>query len=130
MGRQHIRGDAIEVRQQKTGTRLLIPIHPKLRAELDAAKNEHLTFITTAYGAAFSVAGFGNWFSAAARDAGLRNRSLHGLRKSAARRLAEAGCSSKQIAAVTGHASLREVERYTSAADQERLARDAVGRLT
>ncbi|MEQ1609447.1 MAG: tyrosine-type recombinase/integrase [Hyphomonadaceae bacterium] len=59
----------------------------------------------------------------------LRSRSIHGLRKSAARRLAEAGCSAKQIAAVTGHASLREVERYTSAADQERLARDAVGKL-
>jgi hypothetical protein len=33
------------------------------------------------------------------------------------------------IAAVAGHASLREVERYTLAADQERLARDAVGKL-
>ncbi|RYG87342.1 MAG: site-specific integrase, partial [Alphaproteobacteria bacterium] len=63
--------------------------------------------------------------SDAAHAANLADRSLHGLRKSAARRLAEAGCSAKQIAAVTGHASLREVERYTLAADQERLARDA-----
>ena len=63
------------------------------------------------------------------RGAGLADRSLHGLRKSAARRLAEAGCSAKQIAAVTDHASLREVERYTLAADQERLARDAVNKL-
>lgn len=47
-----------------------------------------------------------------------------------AQRLAEAGCSAKQIAAVTGHASLREVERYTLAADQERLARDAVDKLS
>jgi integrase len=50
----------------------------------------------------------------------------HGLRKAAARRLAEAGCSSKQIAAITGHKSLAEIERYTRAADQERLAVEAV----
>ncbi len=129
MGRQHIRKGAIEVRQQKTGARLLIPIHPKLDAELKANSNKHLTFLVTEWGAAFSVAGFGNWFSDAARKAGLENRSLHGLRKSAARRLAEAGCSLKQIAAITGHVSLREVERYTAAADQERLAREAMKRL-
>jgi integrase len=53
------------------------------------------------------------------------------LRKAAARRLAEAGCSANVIAAVTGHKSLREVARYTAAADQLRLARqgiDAMGR--
>ncbi len=130
MGRQHVRNDAIEVRQQKTGARLLIPIHPKLSKELKASNKSHLTFLVTNYGASFSVAGFGNWFSNASRQAGLKNRSLHGLRKSAARRLAEAGCTSKQIAAVTGHASLREVERYTAAADQERLAREALKKLS
>jgi hypothetical protein len=49
-----------------------------------------------------------------------------GLRKSAAVRLMEAGCSSKEVAAITGHASLREIERYTKAAEQEKLARQAV----
>lgn len=37
-------------------------------------------------------------------------------------RQAEAGCSAHQIAAITGHRTLSEVERYTRAADQERLA--------
>jgi hypothetical protein len=32
------------------------------------------------------------------------------------------------IAAISGHASLREVERYTKAADQARLARAAMER--
>jgi len=50
----------------------------------------------------------------------LRNCSAHGLRKAAARRLAEAGCTEHEIAAITGHASLREVQRYTKAADQKR----------
>ncbi|MFX6357469.1 tyrosine-type recombinase/integrase, partial [Acinetobacter baumannii] len=52
----------------------------------------------------------------------------HGLRKAAARRLAEAGCSASEIAAITGHKTLAEVERYTRAADQERLARQAIQR--
>ena len=55
---------------------------------------------------------------------------LHGLRKAAARRLAEAGCTPHQVAAVTGHTSLSEVERYARAADQEKLARDAVRKQT
>jgi site-specific recombinase XerD len=40
------------------------------------------------------------------------------LRKATARRLAEIGCTAHQIAAVTGHASLSEVQRYTKAADR------------
>jgi hypothetical protein len=33
-----------------------------------------------------------------------------------------------EIAAVSGHASLKEVERYTKAADQTRLAQAAMAR--
>jgi len=43
--------------------------------------------------------------------------------------LADAGCTTKQIQAITGHATMREVERYTKAADQEKLAREALARL-
>ena len=47
----------------------------------------------------------------------------------AARLLAEAGCSANEIAAITGHASLEEVARYTKAAEQKRLAQSAIDRL-
>ena len=40
----------------------------------------------------------------------------------ACRRLAEAGCSASVIAAISGHATLREVSRYAAAAEQVRLA--------
>jgi integrase len=49
--------------------------------------------------------------------------SFHGLRKAACRRLAEAGCSVNEIAAISGHATLREVQRYTQAVDQERMTK-------
>ena len=52
--------------------------------------------------------------------------SSHGLRKAAARRLAEAGCTEKQIAAVTGHTTLKEVARYTKMANQAGLAQAAL----
>jgi len=67
--------------------------------------------------------------SDAIRAAGLPPRCVpHGLRKAAARRLAEAGCSASEIMAITGHKTLAEVERYTRAAEQERLARRAIKR--
>lgn len=46
-----------------------------------------------------------------------------------ARRLAEAGCSTHEIAAITGHASLKEVARCTEAADRKRLAQSAMAKI-
>ncbi len=130
MGWQHVRVDTIRVSQSKTGAQLVIPMHPELKAVLDRLPKEHLTFLTTQYGKPFkNAAAFGNRFRQWCNAAGLPNRSAHGLRKSAAVRLVEAGCSSKEVAAITGHASLREIERYTKAAEQEKLARAAIARL-
>jgi hypothetical protein len=50
------------------------------------------------------------------------------LRKARIRRLAERGAITKEIASVSGHKTLKEVERYTEAADQARLARAAMAR--
>jgi integrase len=122
-------GDAIRVAQQKTAVKLSIPIHQSLNHLLAMAKRNSTTIVATAYGKPFSVKGFGNMVSTAIRDAGLPARCKpHGLRKAAARRLAEAGCSASEIMAITGHKTLAEVERYTRAAEQERLARQAIKR--
>jgi integrase len=48
MGRQHVRGDMIAVRQQKTSKPLMIPIGSELRAAIEAMPADRLTFITTA----------------------------------------------------------------------------------
>ena len=44
--------------------------------------------------------------------------------------LAEAGCTTREIMAVLGHDTLSEVERYTRDAEQVRLARSAMNKLT
>jgi integrase len=88
-----------------------------------------MAFLVTGAGKPFTAAAFGAWFRKCCHEAGLpKNCAFHGLRKAACRRLAEAGCSANEIAAISGHASLREVERYTKAADQERMARNALAR--
>jgi integrase len=126
MGPQHVRDGAIHVRQGKTGATLVIPIHPSLQMVLDATPCKNLTFLTGRGGRPFN----GNDFTMRMRrwcdEAGLPECSPHGLRKAAARRLAEAGASVHQIAAITGHRSLKEVARYTQGADQVRLAREAI----
>jgi integrase len=105
-------------------------VHPELKSVLDTLPKDGLTVLTTQYGNAFKDgASFGNQFRLWCNEAGLPKRSAHGLRKSAAVRLVEAGCSTKEVQAITGHASLREIERYTKAAEQEKLARQAIARL-
>src|SRR5262245_3058131 len=87
-----------------------------------------MVFLLTERGQAFTPHSFSQWFLKACERAGLSGLSLHGLRKAACRRMAEAGCSASEIAAVSGHASLREVERYTRAADRVQLAASAMAR--
>lgn len=122
---------AIRVRQKKTGTELVIPVLPELAAELSARRGEHLVFLTTAYGKPFSVKGFQQWFARRAKEAtGNPACTAHGLRKSCAYRLADAGATPFMIQAITGHKTLSEVQRYTAGRDQVRLAQSALALLT
>lgn len=132
MGPKDVKGTSIEVTQQKTGVKLNIPIHPALQKELTAWQGSTAgTFLATGFGKSFSANGFYNNFSDWCQEAGLpKGCSPHGLRKAAARRLAEAGCTSHQIAAVTGHKTLSEVERYTRAVEQKKLAQEAMTKIS
>lgn len=121
---------SVKVVQEKTGERLTIALHPRLREALDAWPRKHVTLLYSGQGKQYSVEGYGNLMADAIAAAGLPARCvLHGLRKAAGRRLAEAGCTAKEIAAVLGHKTLKEVERYTAAANQEKLAAAAILRL-
>ena len=129
MGRQHLKDGFLGVRQQKTGAELSIPLHPELVATLADTPRDNLTFLTTQFGNPFSSNGFGNWFREQCDAADLPQCSAHGLRKAAARRPAEAGCTAHEIAAITGHASLKQVAHYTKAVDQRRLAAAAMDKV-
>jgi integrase len=143
MGEQHIsreydpeQGCAVETlnwvrlkTEDKTGFELAIPVHPELGRIIDATPSKHLTFLVTEFGAPFTAAGFGNWFRDRCNEAGLNHCSFHGLRKAAATRLIDAGCDVVEAAAITGHASLKELQRYIETRDRKRAARRAMGKL-
>ncbi|MBO6634855.1 MAG: tyrosine-type recombinase/integrase [Parvibaculum sp.] len=133
MGRQHIRDGWLTLTQQKDHVRnpvmLSIPVIPELRDVIEKSPTGDPTFLVTGYGKPFTAAGFGNWFRDRCNEAGLRHCSAHGLRKAAATRLAEAGCSAQEIMAITGHRSLAQLQRYINTANQKTLAKAAMKRL-
>jgi integrase len=129
MGRQHVRDGVLRLRQQKTGATLAIPVSLALQAAIDAMPGDHLALLVTKSGKTYGATNFSEQFRKWCEDASLPRRcTAHGLRKAACRRLAEAGCSANEIAAISGHATLREVERYTRAADQARMAQSAMAK--
>lgn len=128
MNRADIADGELHVIQQKTGAELYLPIVPQLILAMKAYPSNGLALIGRKDGRPMSRAGIYELLKSAAKKAGLPAKCVpHGLRKAAMRRLAEAGKTEKQIAAVSGHKTLAEIQRYTAAADQRRLARDAMG---
>jgi integrase len=105
-----------------------IPEHRELTAELArgvAGINHLLT--TPTQGKQFDPVYFGAWFAEAIDKAGLPDDCvLHGLRKCAARKLAEAGCSEELIKSVTGHGTTRMIGHYVKGANQRKMATAAI----
>lgn len=121
MGPGHVKDGRIRIKQHKTGKAMLIPMHPKLVASI-AATPPGDPFIRNVHGKPFTEDGFGMWFMRQVRAAGLTGYPLHGLRKAAARRMAEAGLTNQQIKSITGHTTDSEVARYTREAEQALIA--------
>lgn len=121
--------DKIKVTQRKTGKELLIPIHPNLERSLATISADREAFILNDWGKPYTIDSFGMWFKRRCLEAGITGRTMHGLRKAAARRLAEVGLSNQMIKSITGHTSDTEVARYTTAVRQERMAETAIEAL-
>jgi integrase len=120
----------IPVIQKKTGTNLTIPIHPDLDRSIRSIPKRGVFILTDAVGRPIQRQSLSRIIRIAVASAGLPSKCVaHGLRKAALRRLAERGASDKEIAAVSGHRSMREVQRYTAAADQSGLAHRAIKRI-
>jgi integrase/recombinase XerD len=81
------------------------------------------TYLVTEFGKPFSVAGFGNRLRKWCDEAGLPIARPR-LRKAGSARLAELGASDREIMAITGHQTAKEVDRYTKR--QKKLAASAM----
>lgn len=134
IGPQHVGADGVlSFRQAKTGGLAHVPwtcpLPPyaagmaadreAMHAALAARPSAHLTWLATSRGTR-SKEGLGNLITAACAAAKVA-KSAHGLRKARAVALAQAGASTRQIAAWTGHRTLDEIEHYTDAVDRRRL---------
>jgi integrase len=130
MSRKDIVAGRIRVVQEKTGTELEIKIHPNLTEAIKAYPAKGLNLIGDEHGRPIKRPALSHLMRAAIREAGLPTRCVpHGLRKAVLRTMAENGSSSKRLAAVSGHKTTKELDRYTAAADQATLADDGIGSI-
>lgn len=81
----------------------------------------HAVWITTTHGAARSQKAAAQWFSAAARRAGLDGLTAHGVRKHRAAAFKEAGATPEQRMAILGHETEAMAQRYSKSADLRRI---------
>jgi integrase len=126
-------GEVIRLQQQKTGAELEIPLGPDMRRELSAWRREArtLTVLATVTGLPWKPGSFATEVSEWIRGQPiLGGLTFHGLRHTAASRLAEAGATVLEIQAITGHRNLATVARYTRGVDQRVAAASAVRKLT
>jgi hypothetical protein len=89
-----------------------------------------LTFLPTERGKMRSKKALGNDFAGWVKLAGLPdNCRLHGLKKGGMRQRAEAGNTTHELMATSGHKSLAEVQRYTEAANKKKLANSGAAKM-
>ena len=141
LGRQHERFEVdpyngaticvVSFRTEKGGETIevTIPILPVLRQTLDAGPTGDLTYICGDRGNPLTKESFGNMFSEAAREAGVR-KSAHGVRKIAATTAADNGATVHQLMSIFGWKTTQMAEYYTREANRKRLAREAIHTLS
>ena len=96
----------IRLRQEKTGTLLDVPVHNRL-APLLASRTDETTggmlLVPSPTGLPWAYRNFARAWDAAVATAGVEHRQRRDLRRTGIVRLAEAGATTPQIAALSGH---------------------------
>lgn len=101
-------GNSIRLRQGKTGARVTIPVGAPLKAALDQTTRHCPLILSSTDKKPWTPNGFRSSWRKACIAAGIIGLTFHDLRGTAVTRLALAGCTVAEIAAITGH-SLRDV---------------------
>jgi len=96
-------GAKIRLRQRKTGSRVEIPVGEPLKVLLDRTPRAAVTILATSRKTSWTESGFRASWRKACKKAGVEGLTFHDLRGTAITRLAVAGCSVPEIAAITGH---------------------------
>lgn len=125
MGRGKLVGGALRLTQQKTGVTLVIPLHVRLAAIIEAdAPKDALLFLVNEHGKPLTESGIRQRIQKWARGLGFEVVP-HGLRKNAVNALLEAGCSTAEVSAITGQ-DLKTIEHYSKRRDRTHLGQSAI----
>lgn len=122
LGRHHMGNGLLTFKRQKTGVTCNVPLTTELRRVIARTPHISPSFILNTYGKPYEPESIGNMFRKAAVKVGMTAR-LHGLRKAFCVYWAEQQKTTHQIAAMAGHLTLGEVERYTRAVDRQQIVR-------
>ncbi|MFD1103544.1 tyrosine-type recombinase/integrase [Sphingobium olei] len=112
MTHRSIEGGRIRLDQSKTDNAVDVPVVEPLRQALEAGPLGSVTLLENKGGEPFTPKGFYNLIKRACAQADIPHCSAHGLRKSAARRCRESGCTDDEGMAITGHKTVKEYRRY------------------
>lgn len=96
-------GETVSLRQSKTGELIALPATGRLKAALDATPRRATVILTDSRGLPWKPSWFQHSFAKAMKAAGVKGRRFMDLRRTAIVRLGEAGCTTGEIAAVSGH---------------------------
>lgn len=119
-----IRNGNIELKQQKTGLTLTVPIHRELSALIGQLPRTSLTILISPAGGPWTPHTLRRHLQAWAAAQGAKIVP-HGLRKNAINALLEAGCSSAETAAISGQ-TLQVIEHYAKRRDTRVLGKAAI----
>lgn len=112
-------GDRLMLTQQKTGKRLVLPVLPMLREALDAVRERASDKIIP-----ISADTLTNYWPRWTTEANIdRGATLHGLRKTLGKLLAETGATTRELMDVLGHDAISHAELYSRGAEQETMAK-------
>jgi integrase len=129
MGWHNVREGWLYFHQLKVDQEHSVPISGELAAALDRVPLSQAAFVVTSHGRPYSRESYSNLFHDARVAAGLDEGSLHGLRKSMATRLAEAGATDAEGMAILGHTKAETFAHYRAKAERKKLARAGMDKL-
>jgi integrase len=114
----------LNLRQQKTGKDVSMPLAKPLAAELARTPNAGLFIIAHPNGRPYSIDAIRAKLKAFCAERGY-DRVPHGLRKNAVNALLEEGCTISEVQAITGQ-SMEIVAHYAKGVDRDKLADAAI----
>jgi integrase len=132
--RSAIKGGLLSICTAKRRVDVAVPIGPLISEALALESHSAVTLCTNSKGRPWKGNGFRSAFikmlrALEAEGKVARGCTFHGLRHDVATRLAEAGCSMEDIAAVLGQKSSRMAAHYAQKADRTRRTAAAITKL-